>query len=404
MAMTILVFSVPFILFERQCRYFPLLSLLAVVMNFLVLAMVQKRNYPIVLFPLVSLLFFHTNHFNYIWFAAVLFLAGFFCFPQKDFRIRLIMAHIITGIIILPSFGHYLIFDQSGKLDFYGFPSTVEQCLSDVFTYFLPLPVLLLLLVIVYRRLRTHSAEPDTDSQIVAFLLIQPFLYTLTLGISPQYFTRYLVAYIPTFAVLCAAAIMYVVRYTRVAGITMGVCIVFTNWLNLYPMQALGIDNDEGTVSRYSLPFPNIPLLLYAHELTTPSYGPDEGLVDFFAKRNNPEETIMITYGALPLIFYTDFRVIDGMRGGSLPKNLKPDWLVIRRDKRFWTYPTTEELVVDRFIDENLDLKDYEALEIPYADHMHGNRSDPRIHQFYNDVHPGNMLTIYHRKPKAGVR
>jgi hypothetical protein len=398
LAMAILTFSIPFILFERQCRYFPLLSLLSVIANIGVMGIINNRRWAYPCYVISMLLFMQANHLNLVFFAGSIFLAGIVVFFDVGFVKRFLLANVITALLIFPSAAwQYQLFNQAEMLNLFEFPRNIEMAFSDTLTYFLPLPVLLIFIYLLACNFIRSRALTDSD-KIAAFIGLQILLYLLSISISPQYFTRYLVCLIPLFAIVCAIACMRIIRFAALGGLLLAGMVVFTNWMNIYPMQILGIANWSGTVSRQSLPFPNVPLLLYLNELSTEYRGPDEGLVAFFKARNNPSETIMLTYGALPLMFYTDFNVIDGMGNNCAPNEFKPDWLVIRKDTRFWGEPVLETLWTHSFIDLNIDLGDYEPIAIPYAGHKHGNRSDPRYHRFYNDVHPGNLLTIFKKK------
>jgi hypothetical protein len=398
LAMAILVFSIPFILFERQCRYYPLLSVLVVVANIAVLGILNNRKWAYPCYVISMLLFMQANHLNLIFFACAIFLSSVVIFRDINFFKRFLITNIVTVFLILPSAAwQYHLFNQAEMLNLFEFTHNIEMAFSDTLTFFLPLPVMLIFvasLVYTFFRSRTLS-ESD---KIAAFIGVQVLLYLSSISISPQYFTRYLVCLIPLFAILCAIGCLRIIGLAPFGGFLLAGMVIFTNWMNIYPMQILGIANWSETVGRQSLPFPNVPLILYLNELNTKYRGPDEGLVAFFKARNNPSESIMLTYGALPLMFYTDFNVIDGMGNNCAPNEFKPDWLVVRRDTRFWGAPVLQTLWTHNFIDLNIDLGDYEPITIPYADHKHGNRSDPRYHRFYNDVHPGNMLTIYKKK------
>jgi hypothetical protein len=402
LAMTIMVFSIPFILFERQCRYFPVLCLLTLMANIGVTGVLKNQRWAYPWYGISMLLFMQTNHLNFIFFAGSIFLSAILVFRDLKFLKRFLIINLLTAFaVFLSAAWQYRFFNQVQMLNFFEVPNTFKMAFSDAFTFFLPLPVIGIFLYVFARNFFRSTTWSNYD-KFSALFGLQILLYLSSLSMSPQYFTRYLVCLIPLFAIISAIACTRIIKFSPVAGILLSGMIVFTNWMNLYPpqifAQTLGIDNWSKTVSRQSLSFPSVPLFLYYNELRTKYRGPDDCLVAFFKAHNDPSQTILITYGALPLMFYTDFKVMDGMGIKNVPDDFKPDWLVVRRDTHVWGVPLLQTPWANDFVTSNIDLIDYNSITLSCADHTHGNRSDPHYHRFYNEVHPGNLVTVFKKK------
>ena len=77
------------------------------------------------------------------------------------------------------------------------------------------------------------------------------------------------------------------------------------------------------------LTYPNLPLKLFLTELVLAYPDVNQNLIQFFQTHAQPGDTILTTYGDLPLQFYTSFKVLGGLQGNiSLAR--PPDWVVLR--------------------------------------------------------------------------
>jgi 4-amino-4-deoxy-L-arabinose transferase-like glycosyltransferase len=131
----------------------------------------------------------------------------------------------------------------------------------------------------------------------------------------------------------------------------------------------------------------------YLHEITHDYDGPVEGIVGFLNERASAGDTVAITYGDLPLKFYTDLRVIGGLTGEDLSEADGADWIILRRhryteeEKRVW------EALVSRVSPEA-----YEAYTLDVPDLAWSNREDIRLHHF-ETVRNYPRVVIYGKRP-----
>ena len=79
---------------------------------------------------------------------------------------------------------------------------------------------------------------------------------------------------------------------------------------------------------------PNLPLKLFLTELISGYPDVNRNYIQFFLTHAQPEDTILTTYGDLPLQFYTPFRVIGGLQG-HISLSRPPDWVVPRCEIRY---------------------------------------------------------------------
>jgi hypothetical protein len=146
----------------------------------------------------------------------------------------------------------------------------------------------------------------------------------------------------------------------------------------------------------YMLTYPNLPLKLYLAELSSPYPDVNQSFIQFFQTHAQPGDTILTTYGDLPLQFYTSCQVIGGLQGPT-PLTRPPDWLVLRSYPR-WNrdYDLNESEVLIRRLLAN--STDYQRLVLASEDEIFGNQPDPFFHHFMPPVESLSPITIYEKK------
>ena len=115
----------------------------------------------------------------------------------------------------------------------------------------------------------------------------------------------------------------------------------------------------------------------FAYELTHDYDDPIEGIVAHLRERAREDDVVAIVYGDLPVKFYTGLRVIGGLTGEGLSQARDADWIVLRRHD---VAPQVE--AIRETLKRYLDLAPYRCVEIPYPDIPFANREDPRLHRF----------------------
>jgi hypothetical protein len=221
----------------------------------------------------------------------------------------------------------------------------------------------------------------------------------LILTPAPQGEFRYLVHLYP----LCAMVLGWIVcrawRYHKFSGALLGVLLLGTNWLYVLPMDWLGLLNRPVHNDPHMLSYPNLPLKLYLTELTSHYPDVNENLIQFFQTHAQPGDTILTTYGDLPLQFYTSFKVLGGLKGHTLLPR-PPDWIVLRWDTR-WNrhYDLNEsEILVRQLLSH---AKAYRPVILPGKDEIFGNQPDPLYHRFIPPRELLAPLVVYEKNSPA---
>ena len=119
------------------------------------------------------------------------------------------------------------------------------------------------------------------------------------------------------------------------------------------------------------------PVCDFLYEITHDFDGPIEGIVAFLHEHGSRSQTVAISYGDMPLKFYTDFRVIGGLTGEEIDVGVPPDWIIIRRGTN-----THEDERVKEILRGFLASHEYAAHRLSYPDTLFENREDPRVHRY----------------------
>ena len=170
-----------------------------------------------------------------------------------------------------------------------------------------------------------------------------------------------------------------------------------------YPPDGL-VGGDESPFHNdpYMLTYPNLPLKLFLTELSSPYPDVNQNLIQFFQTHAQPGDTILTTYGDLPLQFYTSFKVLGGLQKPT-PLTRPPDWLVLRWYPR-WDRDhnlNKSEVLVRQLLANSTD---YRRVVLGSEDEIFGNQPDPFFHHFIPPMESLSPLTIYEKKSSSRPR
>jgi hypothetical protein len=133
------------------------------------------------------------------------------------------------------------------------------------------------------------------------------------------------------------------------------------------------------------------PLADFIYELTHDFDGPIEGIVKFLNKNGDEDDVVAITYGDMPLKFYTKMRIVGGMTGEDLSIAKQAKWIFWRK------YSVSEkDEAVKKYLRDNVPWNKYKSLVISYPDTMYENREGLDRHHFRTAVDESKVL-IYKR-------
>ena len=395
-AAALLTCSVVFLLFARQCRYYSLGALLTLTSLYAFKEDWQSKFWPALLLCLSIGLLFHTSYLLFCSYLVLAFPSAVWLYPEKFSWKRTTIIIIFIIIIVFPGLLLFKIQQQSELVNLISIPLNLEQYFSSLLQYLIPFPIALYLIWRWRRIFWNRSAIPvEPEERFVFFLILIIIGNLLILSLAPQREHRYLVHLYPLCAIILGWVICQAWRYHKISGVLLALLLLFTNWLNLVPMDWLRIINRPMDTNRHMLTYPNLPLKLFLTELFSGYPDVNLNLIQFFQTHARPGDIILTTYGDLPLQFYTSCQVVGGLQG-NISIARPPDWVVPRWETR-WNraYHLNESEI---FIREKLSLtSDYRSIILPVADEAFGNRPDPYSHHFIPVAKPLAEVVIYRK-------
>ena len=354
-----LLCSVPFLVLMKQARLYSPVALFTILSLWVYIRLLKGEKNAGWLFVAASTLLFHSHYVYFaILFAALFIHALLFCRPlfKRTFIPLAISAAInLPWIVWLSDFRirdryDISLFNMQRHSDF------LDRYLSDLTQYIFP-PLLLLIPLLLVAANRARKAKLFSDDrnmwQGLALLLLFVAINILTLTItSPLPFFRYMTPVIPLLYIILALIAISAIRvHVTMAFFIIGV-VVYQNQLQDY-----------------------------LYELTHDFNGPMEGIVHHLNKYGNESQTVAITFGDMPVKFYTNMRVIGGLTGENLAPAREADWVIIRRHI---ISPTDEN--VRRYLIKNVPWENYEPIALNSPDTRFQNRESPDGHRFRTET------------------
>ena len=135
------------------------------------------------------------------------------------------------------------------------------------------------------------------------------------------------------------------------------------------------------------------PIRDFVHEITHDFDGPIEGIVRFLENRAQAGDTVAISYGDMPLKFYTDLRVLGGLTGEDLAQAAGAEWIILRKH----TFTKVDREVKQALID-HVEPGEYVEFRIRFPDTAFENRPDPRFHRYRTAPSNHPRVVIYGRQ------
>jgi hypothetical protein len=347
--------SIPFIILSRQCRYYSAAAFCTLVVLYAYVRTCERKKGGSILLGTALVLLFHTH---YVYFAAsVAALLGHALCVRRQSARTVMLAAATAAVICLPwmlwlAGGGYAGRYAERILSPGSFMTSAVQYIVLLGAHVAPLAVLVaplsVPLVRAVRKSRPMAGSGRFWCRASLLLLFICIPVIALAAFAPAPFFRYLAPVIPVFVMLLGVAVERTREVHRVVP-----------WLLLIAYVAFQ------------------PLPGFAYELFHDYDGPVEGLVRFLSENAAPDDTVAITYGDMPLKFYTDLRVIGGLTGEPLTGATGARWVVIRHhtvsDKDYEVY---------RFLSGSLSFDHYERIVLAYPDCPFENRESPSEHRF----------------------
>jgi 4-amino-4-deoxy-L-arabinose transferase-like glycosyltransferase len=350
----LLCFSIPFLILSRQCRYYSAASLLVMLAMMAYCSLTAGRRHAGPLFALCAGLLFHTHYMH-----CLILMSSLWAHALIWNRRRLRSLLLWSGVVALVSLPWYAAMSGMGHFEVHGESvfhvgkaiELMSKYLSLLLHHafhpaLLAVPALAVAAALIRRRPQPFGGAELWNPLSMLLLLISITLMVMSVG-TPAPWLRNIAPLLPLLAVVAG-------RIAIVPG--------RLRWLLGGAVVALMVGSG--------------PLPGYFAELTEDYEGPIEGIVRYLQRAGEPDDVVAITYGDLPIKFYTEMRVVGCDSGEDVAEALKADWIIIRsrrgeRAERF-----------SRFLMNGIDQTRYRLITLPVVDTYWENREEPRQHRF----------------------
>jgi hypothetical protein len=178
--------------------------------------------------------------------------------------------------------------------------------------------------------------------------------------VSPGPFFRYLAPLIPVLIILVALLVVLAARVYFVVSIVIIALLVLIS-----------------------------PMIDFIYEITHDYDGPIEGIVKYLNENGSKEDVVAITYGDMPLKFYTQMRIVGGLTGEDLSQAMHAKWVILRKH-----IICEKDANVRRYLVQNLPLQSYERVIIDYPDIPFENRESLPEHLYRTDTSKKKVVIL----------
>jgi 4-amino-4-deoxy-L-arabinose transferase-like glycosyltransferase len=350
-AATLLSLSVPFLILTKQSRYYSVAIFFSLLGLYFYFNILRNKKYSFVAFLLSVTFLFHTHYIYCPTLLATVLIHAMIFHRDKIKTILILSASVVLinlpWIIWFSSMKYsYELFNFSKFIDFIVvYISDIMKFVFPVFLFIIPLSIM------VYNKVKKKPLFPKNKMmwENIALLLLFIIVNLISLStISPFPFFRYIAPLIPVVFIIMA----YIIAPTLNFNMALGIVIVGT--VVLKP-----------------------PFFSYLYEITHDYDGPIEGITKFLNQNGNENDTVAVTYGDLPLKFYTNMRVIGGLTGEDLSDAKDANWIVLRRH-----VICKKDFNVRQYLLQNVSWNNYQKIVISYPDTSFENREDLHAHKF----------------------
>jgi len=399
-ALSLLVFSVPFLLHIRQCRYYAP-QIFFTILSFITYDRYLKKSSwsRLLLFCGILFLLFFSNHGVFIPVFGTLGLFSITIDRSKWTFKRILFVAVLSASYAIPWYlygnaAYHARFNLEHVWD------NLQFFIRTINKYLLPLAFYGI--VIGWYTLRRNFFFLKWDkNEINKFLRILIFFLVSTIFfmLQAQRSIRYFIHLLPFLFIIQAAVFESWFRVRKAWPALFLILLLFTNALSRpFPLLVLAPFKPKVVkdVDLQSYPLKFVDEIFHDYD------GPVEAICRYLKEHSNEGETVKINYGDLSVMFYVPWLKVEN--GYFFAKHDFPEWVVWRdywikkelRDKK----SRSESIEVDEQYLEEIKQK-YEAIELSAVDLIWENRPDDLGYHKFRTVTEGDKVVIYRRKDLA---
>jgi hypothetical protein len=357
LAASILALYVPFLILGRMARYYSPEMFFCLLSLFAYTGFLNGKKYSRLLYVVSLTLLFHTLYVYF--FALIAACLAHVCLFRRDKAGSALLLSAAAMALNVPFLFTIYKLDalavQPNLLNPMHFLDAMRMHAAYIVTE-LPAWWLLALVPAYFAakkffkfQLGTEGIEYLPGLMLLLFFIASAMIFMSIFAVIPFY--RDLAGAVPVFAIICALLIAPAFHIRFSAGLAL--VLIFAS---------LG------------------QLPSYIYEITHDYRGPVKGMAGYLNKKGSPDDTVLITYGDMPLKLYTKMRVLGGLTGEPVEPAKDAKWVIIRKH----VMEETDQKTAD-YIRANLDRKNYMLTAINYPDDYDENTERPTRHKFRTD-------------------
>ena len=366
----LLAVSVPYLLLCRQCRYYSMAIFFTILSLYAYTALLHGKKYAALIFFAASTLLLHSQHFYVIiLFAAVLLHVIIF---RRD---RLIILLVVIIAVILVN-GPWLIWlsrmnyaqiNKGHLLNSGMLVKFIWISLRDIVRYIFPLWLLIAAAAVVAVKLIKTGRFATKDIMFWERLSLPVFFIVFNIifiaFISPYPFFRYMAPSIPLLIMLIAVIVNAVRQVHILAAIAVVIVLLATSYLKDF-----------------------------IYEITHDFHNTSEGIAVYLNSHGSPDDIAAVSYGDMPLKFYTKMRIIGGFTGENLEDAKNARWVIIRKR----AMSDKNKAVREYLLNEIKNWSNYRKIMLNYPDTPWDNREEIEFH-YFRPCTDEDRVVIYER-------
>jgi hypothetical protein len=402
LAAVLLLLSVPFLLLSRQCRYFAPAAFFSLLGLYGYLGIIAAKKGSTVLLLVSAALLFHTQFiFCATLLGSILLHAVLF---HRNKIIRLLVLSLIVILISLPWRIWVYNVDYTKVhphlFTFKAFMYVLRFYLWNIAkNLFSPLLLLVPAVTLLFagragaKQFLSKIALVWKNLLLLIFFIIVNLL-ALSL-VSYGAFFRNLVVLIPVFASITAFLLMFAVDAKKIAAVVVIALLVGTGPICNYLYEKThDYDGPIKAITKYlgemALLVGTRPICGYLYEITHDYDGPIEGIVNYLSENADKDDIVAITYGDMPLKFYTQLRIVGGLTGEDLSPARQAKWVILRK-----YVISKKDAGVKKYLLHNLSRQNYKRIIIDYPDIPFENREDLILPHHFRTVTDEDRVAIF---------